>query len=160
MKWACWEIAPCPLFRDRAHLQTGLLMEPSVACLSSMKWSSWEILVMSLILILCNGPRLGVMLSTQCSTLSFLGIFEKWLGGGLWGMSLGLLMCLEVVCCVQYGCVLGLYWCWCKGCKVFGQNDPLFHGGGDGGDRPTAHSLSDPSTFPLSIRLGVWRTHK
>ena len=78
-------------------------MEPSVACLSSMKWSSWEILVMSLILILCNGPRLGVMLSTQCSTLSFLGIFEKWLGVGLWGMSLGLLMCLEVVCCVRSG---------------------------------------------------------
>ena len=28
-------------------------------------------------------------------------------------------------------------------------------GVGDGGNRPTARSLSDPSTFPLSIRLGV-----
>ena len=80
-------------------------------------------------------------------------------GGCLWGF--WCVWRLYVVSgLVEYGCVLGLYWCWCKGFKVFGQNDPLFHGGKDGGDRPTAHSLSDPSTFPLSIRLGVWRTHK
>ena len=50
---------------------------------------------MSLILILCDGPRLGVILSTQCSILSSLGIFEKWLGevSGASDVSGGCLLC-------------------------------------------------------------------
>ena len=50
---------------------------------------------MSLILILCNGPRLGVILPTQCSMLSFLGIFEKWVGevSGAFDVSGGCLLC-------------------------------------------------------------------
>ena len=111
---------------------------------------------MSLILILCNGPRLGVILSTQCSILSFLGIFEKWLGevSGASDVSGGCLLCpVWSSMDVSKGCTgAGV-----KGSKFLAKMTHFFHGGGGGGlgDRPTAHSISDPSALPLSIRLGV-----
>ena len=106
---------------------------------------------MSLILILCNGPRLGVILPTQCSMLSFLGIFEKWLGevSGASDVSGGCLLCPvwssmdESKGCTGAGV---------KGSKFLAKMTHFFT---DAVDRPTAHSISDPPALPLSIRLGV-----